>query len=196
MVTKFVCPAVRLPSGTSDKKRPRGDMGWNEDASFYHSASSSSSSSSGSKRPYSAGSEKRDEISSIFTSVKDFSSSSFVGLKKKQHKEDKLTQLGAPGVKQQKMPFKMRLGLNAASKKREVKNQLKARDSGVVLAAVSKKNRNDRGRRDSGTNDRASSGRASSKSRSRDESSSFGINTKSGVMHLSKKRLPEKLTRK
>ena len=191
MVAKFVCPAVRLPSGTSDKKRPRGDMGWNEDASFYQSASSSS----GSKRSYSAGSEKRDEISSIFTSVKDFSSSSFVGLKKKQHKEDKLTQLGAPGVKQQKMPCKMRLGLNAASKKREVKNQLKARDSGVVLAAVSKKNRNDRGRRDSGTNDRASSGRASSKSRSRDESSSFGINTKSGVMHLSKKRLPEKLTR-
>ena len=194
MVAKFVCPAVRLPSGTTDKKRPRGDMGWTEDASSYDSASSSSSSSNG-KRRLSNNSEKREEISSIFTSVKDFSSASFLGLKKKQHKEDKLTKLGAPEVKQQKMPFKMRLGLDAASKKRTLKNQLKAKESGVVLAAVSKKNRNDRGRRESSTNDRSSYGRASSKSRGRDESSSFGINTKSGVMHLSKKRLPDKLTR-
>ena len=193
MVAKFVCPAVRLPSGTTDKKRPRGDMGWSEDASSYNNSSSSSSSSKRRSRGDDTG--KREEISSIFTSVKDFSSSSFIGLKKKQHKEDKLTKLGAPEVKQQKMPFKMRLGLDAASKKRSIKNQLKAKESGVVLAAASKKNRNDRSRRESSTNERSSSGRASSKARGRDESSSFGINTKGGVMHLSKKRLPDKLTR-
>lgn len=191
MVIKVVCPGVRLPSGTVDKKRPRGDMGWNDDASSYNSASSSSS-----KRRFSDGDQKREEISSIFSSVKEFSSTSFLGMKKKQHKEDKLTKLGAPEVKQQKMPFKMRLGLNAASKKREIKNELKAKDSGVVLAAKSTKNRNDRGRRDSGTNDKSSSGRASSKSRSRNESDSFGVNTKGGVMHLSKKRLPDKLMRR
>ena len=191
MVIKVVCPKVRLPSGTQDKKRPRGDMGWNEDASSYSNDGSSSS-----KRRYSDGDQKREEISSIFSSVKEFSSTSFLGIKKKQHKEDKLTALGAPAVKQQKMPFKLRIGLDTASKKREIKNALKARDSGVVLAAKSTKNRNDRGRRDSSTNERSKPGRASGKSRDRDESSSFGINTKSGVMHLSKKRLPDKLMRR
>jgi hypothetical protein len=189
MVLKVVCPTVRLPSEATNRKRPRGDMGWSEDASTY-----SSSSSNGKRR--NADSGGRDEINALFSSVKDFSSSSFAGMKKKQHKEEKLTKLGAPDVKQQKMPFKMRLGLNAASKKRDVKNQQTAKDSGVVLAAaVNKKNRNDSKRRESSTNIKSSSSRASSKSRGRSESSSFGINTKSGVMHLSQKRLPDKLTR-
>jgi Domain of unknown function (DUF4602) len=189
MVLKITCPTVRLPTEASNKKRPRGDMGWNDDALSY------SSSSSKSNRQSDGVYQKREEISSIFSSVKDFSSSSFLGLKKKQHKEDKLTKLGAQGVKQQKMPFKQRIGLDCARKKRDIKNEQKAKEEGVVLAKVSKKNRNDRSRRESSTNDHSSPGRASSASRARSESSSFGINTKSGVMHLSKKRLPGKLMR-
>lgn len=190
MVLKVVCPTVRLPSETSNRKRPRGDMGWNDEASTF-----SSSTSDGSKRRFSGISEKREEINDIFTSVKDFSSTTFQGLKRRHYREDVLTKLGAPAVKQQKMPFKQRVGLAAAKKKRDVKNEEKAKESGVVLATVNKKSRNDRGRREGSTNSRSTPGRASSISKSHTESSAFGITTKSGVMHLSKKRLPEKLMR-
>ena len=191
MVLKVVCPTVRLPSETSNRKRPRGDLGWTDDATSF-----SSSTSEGSKRRFSGISEKREEINDIFSSVKDFSSTTFVGLKRRHHREDVLTKLGAPAVKQQKMPFKQRVGLAAAKKKRDVKNEEKAKESGVVLAAVvSKKSRNDKGRREGSTNSRSIPGRASSISKSHVESSAFGITTKSGVMHLSKKRLPEKLMR-
>mmetsp|Transcript_20165 Transcript_20165/g.19478 ORF Transcript_20165/g.19478 Transcript_20165/m.19478 type:complete len:192 (+) Transcript_20165:130-705(+) len=188
MVLKVTCPTVRLPSETANKKRPRGDMGWNESASSY-----SSSSSDGRRKNVDSG---RDEINALFSSVKDYSSTSYTGLKKKEHKEDILTKLGAPSVPQQKMPFRQRIGLNEAKKKRDEKIELKAKDSGVVLAAPSKKNRNDSSRRDSSTNvSRPKVGRASSTSRSKSESDGFGINTKAGVMHLSSKRLPDKLTR-
>lgn len=149
-----------------------------------------------SNKPLFAPSHRREEISSIFADIKDYSATSFIGMKRKNHKEDKLTDLGAPPVKQQKMPFKQKIGIACAKKKHDVKNVQTARDQGVVLAAVSKKGRYDKGRRESSTNPKTIVGRASSAPRGRSESSSFGINTKGGVMHLSKKRLPEKLLRR
>ena len=75
----------------------------------------------------------REEINEILETVKEFNAKSLEGAKKAAHKDDKLTKLGAFPAKQQKMPYNMRLGLNAAKKKREQKNALLAKESQVQL---------------------------------------------------------------
>lgn len=81
------------------------------------------------KRPKTA----REEINEILETVKEFNAKSLEGAKKAAHKDDKLTKLGAFPPKQQKMPYNMRLGLNAAKKKREQKAVLLAKESQVQL---------------------------------------------------------------
>jgi hypothetical protein len=75
----------------------------------------------------------REEINELLETVKEFNAKSLEGAKKAAHKDDKLTRLGALPPKQQKMPYAMRIGLNAAKKKREQKNAQLARESQVQL---------------------------------------------------------------
>lgn len=202
MVLKVSCPTVHVPDaarhhGPSTKKRSRGDMGWHEDATSYQAGAggggSSSSSSSSSQRgrfigSSSSGQQKDVDLKALFSTVKDFSATSFTGMKKKHHKEDKLTKLGAPPVKQQKMPFKMKIGILAGRKKRDEITEKNAQESGVVLARVASQKVGG-GRRNS------SSSFQKKKPRRSGDSSSIDINTKGGVLHLSSKRLPSRLTK-
>jgi hypothetical protein len=75
----------------------------------------------------------REEINEIMETVKEFNSKSLEGIKKKAHKEDRLTKLGAPPPKQQKMPFSMRLGLKNAKKKRDVREAEAAKEAQIQL---------------------------------------------------------------
>ena len=208
MVIKVICPEVFVPEAArhlnkhaTSKKRNRGDMGWNEEASSYSQHSSIGSSSSygignkhGRMGSSSGNGKDRDDLKALFSTVKDFSSTSFVGMKKKKHNEDKLTKLGAPSVKQQTMPFKMKMGIMAGRKKRTEKEGKEAQESGVILAKVAQQKVGG-GDRNHGRGGGKSSGGNHKKSRRSGDSPSFGLNTKNGVLHLSKKRLPERLTR-
>lgn len=75
----------------------------------------------------------REEINEIMETVKEFNAKSLEGGKKAAHKDDILTKLGALPPKQQKMPYAMRLGLNAAKKKREAKNVQLAKEAQIQL---------------------------------------------------------------
>ena len=166
MVKVVICPTVHVPDAARGKqahKRTRGDMGWNEEASSYRvsgnnsssrSGSSSSSSSSGAdnkRRRFNEQDSDSHELNALFSSVKDLSATALAGQKKKAHKEDKLTKLGAlPGasallnprfslsvcphlnvlfppspvrlsVPQQRMPFKMKMGIMAGRARRDEK---------------------------------------------------------------------------
>ena len=75
----------------------------------------------------------REEINEILESVKEFNAKALEGGKKAAHMDDKLTKLGALPPKKQKIPYAMRLGLNAAKKKREHKEAQIAKESQVQL---------------------------------------------------------------
>ena len=210
MVIKVVCPEVFVPEAArnlnklaTSKKRSRGDMGWNEEASAYSQHSSSGSSSSygtGHKQgrmgsSSSGNGRERDDLKALFSTVKDFSSTAFVGMKKKKHNEDKLTKLGAPSVKQQTMPFKMKMGIMAGRKKRTEKEGKQAQESGVILAKVAQQKVGGGSRNHGSGGSGKGSGSHKKSHRRSGDSPSFGLNTKNGVLHLSKKRLPERLTR-
>jgi hypothetical protein len=86
----------------------------------------------------------REEINELLVTVKEFNAKSLEGAKKAAHKDDKLTKLGAFPAKQQKMPYAMRLGLNAAKKKREKRDVEQAKEAQIQLPqsyAQSKKKR-------------------------------------------------------
>jgi Domain of unknown function (DUF4602) len=178
MVIRVKCPVVDVPSNlhASRNKRPRGDMGWDQDGL---PNSYGASSSSKSRKVDEDENSSREELKKIFASIKDLSATSFTGMKKKQHKEDKLTALGAPRVKEQTMPFKMKMGILAGRKKRAEREEKEAKDAGIILAkATTFGKRNDRNKF----------------TKRSDSGASFDVNTKGGVLHLSKSRLPTKLT--
>mmetsp|Transcript_43324 Transcript_43324/g.86089 ORF Transcript_43324/g.86089 Transcript_43324/m.86089 type:complete len:115 (-) Transcript_43324:26-370(-) len=89
----------------------------------------------GFKRPNDGSKPKsaREEIEEIMETVKSFNAKSLEGAKKAAHKDDRLTKLGALPPKQQKMPYAMRIGLNAAKKKREIRDIQLAKESQVQL---------------------------------------------------------------
>ena len=107
------------------------------------------------------------------------------------------SRVGIPtiAVPPQKMPFKMKLGIMAGRVKREEKETQAAKDSGTILAKVAgykvggRQERDGRGR---GGGRRPGGPRRDGK----EESQSFDVKTKGGVLHLSKKRLPGKLSQK
>jgi hypothetical protein len=75
---------------------------------------------------------KMKQMSDLVGSVKEFSSQTLTGMHAKKHKEDVLTKLGALPVKQQTMPFKMKMGIVAGRKKTASKVAERAREGGVV----------------------------------------------------------------
>ncbi len=81
----------------------------------------------------------KDEIRGLLGDVKGLAATAFEGLKKKKYKEDKLTKLGAPEVKQQKMPFKMKMGIEAGKVRRQKAIQAQAKEGGIILATQKKK---------------------------------------------------------
>lgn len=81
---------------------------------------------------------ERQIFQRIFKTVKEFGLTN-IQTSKKKILDDKLTKLGAPPVKQQKMPFKMKMGILEGRKKREKRQIQEARVSGQVLSTKKKK---------------------------------------------------------
>lgn len=164
-IAVFKCPEVSLPekqvkeNGYSGKKRSRDTFikGNNFKA-------------------------KKAEVDRLHADIKDFSSTSLIGLAKKKFKDDKLTRLGAPPPKQQTMPFKMKMGIEAGRKKRLLKAINRGKESGTLLPSS------------------VTGGSAKKDDRKKKMSSSseahFNLNTKQGVLHMSKDRIPQKLMNK
>ncbi len=90
-------------------------------------------------------------------------------MKKKKFKEDKLTKLGAPDVKQQKMPFSMKMGIEKGKKRRQAAVIREAKDAGIVLASAKREE---------------SSAQRSFK---KDDGIDFGAKVRGGVMHVKDK---------
>ena len=167
-VQRVYCPDVVVP--TRDRKRIRGDMGWE------HQERSSEGKRSKLKDPKLIQQQEREEFLKAFKSMKSYSAISLEGLSKKKYKEEKLTALGAPRVKEQTMPFKMKMGILAGRKRRELNTSQVARESGVVLARPS-----------------AATSSKQKHSRERTGRVDLDVPVKNGVFHLSKKRLPSRL---
>lgn len=76
----------------------------------------------------------KEELREFMKTIKEFNAHSELGNSRKKYKEDLLTKLGAPPPKQQKMPFKLRLKLDAARKIREDRklNEMKQSDEVTV----------------------------------------------------------------
>lgn len=191
-VQRIVCPTVRLPEsmrrgsgdgdGASGKKRKlaeRGDMGWDREA-FKEPATAEVKKQR--REEYDRRQQvaaEREELAKAMNSIKDFASTTFEGLSKKKHKEEKLTKLGAPRVKEQTMPFRMKMGILSARAKREARLDSAARQAGIVTARPS-----------------GGDGGLGKKDRKRSaESSDRGIDVpvKSGVFRLSRDKLPRNL---
>jgi co-chaperonin GroES (HSP10) len=164
-IQRTVCPTVGLPE-SFHKKRDRGDMGWDRDANDYNKEPEKIAGRKR-RRDYSddKNSEDKAEFIKVMQSIKDLSATSFQGMSKKKHKEEKLIALGAPKVKEQTMPFKMKMGILAGRKKRELREVNTAKESGLILPS-----------------------KAKDKSYKRSEDGGLGldVHTKKGILHLSK----------
>ncbi len=112
--------------------------------------------------------EVREELRGYLGEIKDLTATSFEGLKKKRFKEDKLTKLGAPPAKQQKMPFKMRMGIDKGIQRREKATIAHAKESGVVLASSIMKSKS----------------KGKERERPRRSEDDFDVRTKKGVLHV------------
>ena len=128
----FQCPEVSVPRDIMHRsKEPKYEEKSNK---------------SGNKRPPSLGATKSDyrsskeEIRYMMSTIKAFNANSSTGSMKKNYKDDILTKLGAPPPKQPTMPFKMKMGILAGQKKRELMKEKGAKESGVVLAKISSHN--------------------------------------------------------
>jgi hypothetical protein len=156
------CPDVNVPVSFRGKRKRNSSLDDDDDD---HARSNQS--------PL-RGLSDREEFDKYMSEVKSLGNSTLIGEKGKKAKEDILTKLGVAPVKQQKMPFKMRLGINDG-RKRRTENMLKrSKESGTIIArtlmqkATRKMDDRDRGER------------------RRDELDSH---VKGGVLHLSNKRV-------
>lgn len=83
---------------------------------------------------------KKEELRTYMSNIKEFNAHSQLGQSRRQFQEDRLTQLGALPVKQAKMPFKVRLRIEKAQKKRETRKLTELKESDEVVAvSVTKK---------------------------------------------------------
>jgi len=112
----FICPEVSLPEDLYSSKRTKTDK-------------ESKGKVSGTKPETKA--SKREEFRNFMNNLKEFNAKES-SVKKKFTKDDILTKLGAPPPKQMTMPFKMKMGLEAARKKREIKLEIESKEAGLV----------------------------------------------------------------
>lgn len=80
---------------------------------------------------------KKEELRSYLSDIKDFNANMEIGKTKRKIYQDKLSRLGAPPVKPQKMPLKLKIELNNARKKREKQELENFRASKVINAQFS-----------------------------------------------------------
>jgi len=114
----YVCPELSLPNDLYANKRSSVDR-------------ESKGAMSGMKPETKA--SKRAEFRTFMNNLKEFNLKETL-VKKKFTKDDILTKLGAPPPKQMTMPFKMRMGIEAAKKKREIKLEIESKEAGLVTA--------------------------------------------------------------
>lgn len=159
------CPTVSLPdSFRQNHKRERGDMGWDRDGSTSLTGDSTHKKISKRRKENDYSADKA-EFLNVMKSIKEISATSFEGMSKKKYKEEKLIALGAPKVKEQTMPFKMKMGILAGRKRREVREIHAAKESGLILPMQAKKR---------GYN------------RSDDAGPGLDVHTKKGILHLNR----------
>ena len=158
-VKKFVCPEVSVPTKINKTFKPnnRNDNSTQRNDNKF-------------KNRLQEKTAERKEFSDIFNSIKELASTQYVGMNKKKFKEDKLTKLGAAPVKQQKMPFKMKMGIIKGRDKKIKKMQEQVKESGVVLSK-----------------DLLEQSKKIKKNVSNQPN--LDVRTKSGVLHINKKRI-------
>ena len=124
LVQTFYCPQVEVPCdmNKSSKKRRR-------DADIHEPR-------------HNPRNKPQDDFAGLLSSVKNFSSVVLTGQSRKKFEEEKLTKLGAPPVKQQKMPFQMRIGLIAGKKKRDARKAAELKESGQIAPKSLKPSKN------------------------------------------------------
>lgn len=151
-IEKFVCPEVKLPSDfrkphhnnkTNHREQPVANRNNNSKLGKVSSNDNNFNSSGSKKRKASdlyddMDLTNREEVRNFMRTVKEFNANSQLGSSRRNFQEDLLTQLGAPPPKQQKMPFKLRLKLDEARKKREEHKLEELRQSDEVTAVHKK----------------------------------------------------------
>ena len=126
----YVCPSVSLPPNLSvNRKRLRDN-----DKKMPQFQNETELNFMKSKRKF-----ETSNFNELLSSIKDFSSKTLTGTDKMNYKNLKLTKLGLTEEKQQKMPFKIRMGMNAAKLRREKRKIDEARQSGLVLPTLKPK---------------------------------------------------------
>ncbi len=121
MVKEFICPTVLVPSFSKSKT-----------ALNYKKEIPLSNKNLKHKR--------KIEMDQIYSEIKEFSATKTNRKSKKLYIDEKLTRLGAPPPKEQKMPFQQKMGILAGRKKRELKAKLEVKHSGVISAKSKSKN--------------------------------------------------------
>ena len=159
-IERIVCPETKLPAFFNRRKRERGDMGWAREVAAPEEGKASR------RRKEDEDDKYKAEFLKAMKSIKDIHATTFVGMSKKKYKEEQLISLGAPRVKEQTMPFKMKMGILAGWKKREQRELRVAKESGQVLP-VQKRNR-----------DYRKTGKANGPG--------IDVSTRKGVLHVSK----------
>ena len=147
-IKKYKVPSLQLPSSFKDKKRERGiiiihqlyyywiittyilgDMGWD--------VTNKRKKETHQYNDYKQQKEEKilimEERHKIMKSIKELAATTLTGINRKEYKEDKLTKLGAPPVAKQKIPLKMKIGLEKGKEKIIKKSMEIAQASGVVL---------------------------------------------------------------
>jgi hypothetical protein len=79
-----------------------------------------------------------EDIKDIYESIKQFNANELKGKERIKLKVDKLTELGAPPIKQQKVPFKIQMARLSARAKRQKDSDELLKESGLVTSKLKK----------------------------------------------------------
>lgn len=117
----------------------------------------------------------------LHTSIKKFNADELKGKEKLKLKQDKLTELGAPPKKQQKVPFPIQMSRLRWKNKKDIEIKEMIKQSGVVLSIASNNNKS------SSSKQNSKAKKVNSKSLNKLQPT-LGLNTRKGVFHVSTKR--------
>ena len=154
MVLTVKCPEVTFPdsfsSSSSKRKRSLED-------------------SSGGDSRKKEREKEREEFNAFFAETRQLGQSTLRGLAGIKVKDDALTKLGVPAPKQQKMPYKMAIGIINGRIKRQEKKLQRAKETGQVMATSLLKKKE-------------------KKRDTEDIDSGLDGNVKGGILHINQKR--------
>lgn len=138
MVTTVVCPEDKLPEFYRPPKRKSDDI----------TTRKQTGGSGGGKKPRFDVKKKdedtsnlstREELKLMMKSIKQFNTNQLFGKDKRKSNQDKLTELGAMPLKQEKMPFKMKLAIHKSRERKQERKKEEQKQSGVVTIDTLKK---------------------------------------------------------